>query len=144
MSLLLVIMLIICGCINTKLSTDSIAFVPDKCIANLVEVEDRLLSVECVVENNFAETIGPFTVAIISNEELNGLLEQGFLNMGLQYTLKPKEKHGYGGGALVKKEISSDQLRTAIEDHSSLEVQLLDESGELIASEWIQKLIIVQ
>jgi hypothetical protein len=144
-SLLIFFVLIAVGCVNNKISSDSIIFVTEKSIANLVENEERLLSVEFVVANKSNEPVGPFSVEIkASNEELNGLLEQGFGNMNAQYTLQPDEKHGYGGTALVKKEISAEQLRSAIEDKNSLEVQLLDKSGEIIASEWIQKLNVVQ
>lgn len=144
-SLLILFVLIVAGCVNTYSANDSILFVKDQSIANLVEVEDRLLTVEFVVINNSDRTIGPFTIEIKAfNEELIEMLEQDFGNMGEQYTLQQDEKHVYGGTALVNREISADQLRSAIEDNNSLEVQLLDESGELIASEWITKLIIIQ
>ncbi len=142
-TLLIVYVLIVAGCANTNIPNDSLRFVTDQSTANLVEAEDRLLTVAFVVHNTSDRTIGPFTIDIqASNEALSGLLEQGFGNLGAQYTLQQDEKHGYGATALVSQEISAEQLRSAIEDHNSLEVRLLDESGEIIASEWIRKLMI--
>jgi hypothetical protein len=37
--------------------------------------------------------------------------------MGAQYKLQPDGKYGYGETALVKEEISAEQLRSAIEEN---------------------------
>jgi len=144
-TILLFVMLTV-GCTNSKGGADSLSFVPEKSVATLVEIGDetRLLSVEFVVVNTSNATIGPFTVQIKGmNKELQKWIEQDFSVIDGEYVLKPNKKHGYGGTVLVKKDASTETLRQIIEAQNSIEAIILNQAGDIIASEWVQTFHIV-
>lgn len=64
---------------------------------------------------------------------------------GRKITLDQKERHGYGAGTFeIPNEIPLNDLREMIEHNRSIEIQLINESGDLIHSYWIQKLNVVK
>lgn len=140
---LLIFMLIsIVGCVDNQSSRDSIVFVSEKSIATLVETDgEKLLSVYFVVKNTSHDTTSPFFIDIkVTNQDLESLLEEDDVGDFGLFTLKPNEKHGFGGTMIVKTAIPAEQLRSTIEDKNSLKVELMDKSGRVIATEWIKKL----
>lgn len=129
----------------SHVTNDSIAFLSERSFASLVEAEDRLLSVEFAVFNRSNSAVGPFTIEIkVYDKELKEWLESNFEHMGMTFTLQPDERHGFGGNALVRRDITAEQLRAVLEDSKSLKVELVDPSGEVIASEWIQRLQVIR
>jgi hypothetical protein len=143
------------GCTKElKTSGNSIYFEPERSAINYVlQGQQKLLTVEYVLINDSKREVGPFTMKVnITNSKLlnvvGGVQEVQSVNSPMLSNspkkLAKNEKHGYGFTFEVKNEIPSNKLREIIEKSKSLEIQLIDESGKLITSQWIQKLNVVQ
>ncbi|WP_199616110.1 hypothetical protein [Paenibacillus alkalitolerans] len=129
---------------------DKLSFVPGKSVASYAETEaETVLVVEFTVVNESGSTTDPFAFRInIADPALSDLLEQdpGVADhyMGQRFTLLRDESHVYGSMFNVKDGVSAEKLRAAIEGAKSLEVRLINEAGEVIASQWIQKFRVLE
>lgn len=141
---------ILVGCASQTAQGPKISFDAEKSTANYVRLGDEaLLTIEYVVKNETSDVVGPVTMKLnIENPKIREILKEDDplypILFGMKVTLVANEVHGYGATFKLDKstnELTSyDELKDLIENNRSLEIQLFDESGKIINSQWIQKL----
>ncbi|SDJ93878.1 hypothetical protein [Paenibacillus naphthalenovorans] len=148
--LFLITFTIIACSTNNSSTGNKISFDQEKSMVNYVRHgKTKLLTIDYFLINESNNKIGPFTMKMnITNPKLLDFInedkEEFPILYGEKVTLDKSESHGYGAGTFeIKNEIPLNDLREIIEDNRSIEIQLINESGDIIISDWIQKLNIV-
>ena len=139
--ILLYISFLITGCTESNNSDKGSSFIFHKTELAIIESkEGRMFSVNWVMENLTDQSFSPiYAKLVFANDVISELIGSKESQINIDLEIKANETRMFGDNLkiAVDKNIDVNQIKEIVEKENAVQVHIMNEKNELIASKWL-------